>query len=210
MMGSTAPLLRCSLRRLRGSSSPRAPFLGRLTRPRSVAIVASFLRLTASRAFVKTTRTAAKPQNRRGSPEAIEKRRVARLFNDILGGRGAGAHKQDGRTEKRRQRLLRELEQGKVRGARELKPLDVLGRVHELLELGEPLQLHSQGGQGAQGDPRAAGGDGRGREPAAQGLRLPARVLPVRRRRRRGAPHRGRARRPQGCRAAVSSKSRGA
>jgi hypothetical protein len=89
---------------------------------------------------VKTTRTAAKPQNRRGSPEAIEKRRVARLFNDILGGRGVGAHKQDGRTEKRRQRLLRELEQGKVRGARELKPLDVLVRVHELLELGEPLR----------------------------------------------------------------------
>jgi len=89
---------------------------------------------------VKTTRTSAKPQNRRGSPEAIEKRRVARLFNDILGGRGAGAQKQDGRTEKRRQRLLRELEQGKVRGARELKPLDVLVRVHELLELGEPLR----------------------------------------------------------------------
>ncbi len=90
--------------------------------------------------IVKTTRTAAKPQNRRGSPEAIEKRRVARLFNDILGGRGAGGHKQDGRTEKRRQRLLRELESGKVRGSRELKPLDVLVRVHELLELGESLR----------------------------------------------------------------------
>jgi hypothetical protein len=92
------------------------------------------------RAIVKTTRPAAKPQNRRGSPEAIEKRRVARLFNDILGGRGTGAHRQDGRTEKRRQRLKRELEQGKVRGARELKPLDVLVRVNELLELGEPLR----------------------------------------------------------------------
>jgi hypothetical protein len=87
----------------------------------------------------KSTRVANKPQNRRGSPEAIEKRRVARLFNDILGGRGAGAHKHDGRTEKRRQRLMRELEQGKVRGSRELKPLDVLVRVHELMELGEPL-----------------------------------------------------------------------
>jgi hypothetical protein len=89
---------------------------------------------------VKTTRTVAKPQNRRGSPEAIEKRRVARLFNDILGGRGVGGHKQDGRTEKRRQRLMRELESGKVRGSRELKPLDVLVRVHELLELGESLR----------------------------------------------------------------------
>ena len=91
-------------------------------------------------ANAKAARNPAKPQNRRGSPEAIEKRRVARLFNDILGGRGAGAHKQDGRTEKRRQRLMRELESGKVRGSRELKPLDVLVRVHELLELGEPLR----------------------------------------------------------------------
>ena len=78
-------------------------------------------------------------QNRRGSPEAIEKRRAARMFNDVLGGRGTGAHKLDGRTEKRRQRLLRELEAGTARGSRELKPLDVLQRVQELLELGEPL-----------------------------------------------------------------------
>jgi hypothetical protein len=82
---------------------------------------------------------AIKAQNRRGSPEAIEKRRAARLFNDILGGRSAGAKKLDGRTEKRRQRLLRELEAGTARGSRQLKPLDVLQRVHELLELGEPL-----------------------------------------------------------------------
>jgi hypothetical protein len=88
--------------------------------------------------MARTSRAAAKPQNRRGSPEAIEKRRVARLFNDILGGRAAGG-KRDGRTEKRRQRLLRELESGKVRGSREMKPLDILQRVHELMELGEPL-----------------------------------------------------------------------
>jgi hypothetical protein len=87
----------------------------------------------------KAPRVAGKTQNRRGSPEAIEKRRVARLFNDVLGGRRSGARGQDGRTEKRRQRLLRELEAGKARGTRELKPLDVLVRVHELLELGEPL-----------------------------------------------------------------------
>jgi hypothetical protein len=87
----------------------------------------------------KIARTAPKPPNRRGSPDAIEKRRVARLFNDILGGRGNGARKHDGRTEKRRQRLLRELESGKVRGTREMKPLDVLQRVHELMELGETL-----------------------------------------------------------------------
>ncbi len=63
---------------------------------------------------------AIKAQNRRGSPEAIEKRRAARLFNDILGGRSAGAKKLDGRTEKRRQRLLRELEAGTARGSRQL------------------------------------------------------------------------------------------
>jgi hypothetical protein len=34
---------------------------------------------------------------------------------------------------------MRELESGKVRGSRELKPLDVLQRVNELMELGEPL-----------------------------------------------------------------------
>jgi hypothetical protein len=81
----------------------------------------------------------ARPANRRGSPEAIEKRRVARVFNDILGGRGASTHALDGRTEKRRQRLLRELEAGKARGSRELKPLDVLQRVQGLMDLGEPL-----------------------------------------------------------------------
>jgi hypothetical protein len=81
----------------------------------------------------------ARPSNRRGSPEAIEKRRVARVFNDILGGHGSSAHKLDGRTEKRRQRLLKELEAGKARGSRELKPLDVLQRVQELMDLGEPL-----------------------------------------------------------------------
>ena len=93
----------------------------------------------------KSTKTAApaergeRPKNRRGSPEAIEKRRVARVFNDILGGRGASASKLDGRTEKRRMRLLKELEAGKARGARELKPLDVLQRVQELMDLGESL-----------------------------------------------------------------------
>jgi hypothetical protein len=90
--------------------------------------------------MAKTSRSGPKPQNRRGSPEAIEKRRAGRLFNDVLGGRGSGPHKRDGRTEKRRQRMMRELESGKVRGSRELKPLDVLQRVHELLELGEPLR----------------------------------------------------------------------
>src|SRR5579859_5654008 len=106
---------------------------GRYGRPRVLRLPQEFVRMA------KPSRAPAKAQNRRGSPEAIEKRRVARLFNDILGGRGHGANKRDGRTEKRRQRLMRELESGKVRGSRELKPLDVLQRVNELMALGEPL-----------------------------------------------------------------------
>lgn len=92
-----------------------------------------------SRAEEKNEPTKGRPPNRRGSAEAIEKRRIARVFNDVLGGRGAASTKLDGRTEKRRQRLLKELETGKARGAHELKPLDILQRVQELLELGEPL-----------------------------------------------------------------------
>ena len=79
-----------------------------------------------------------RPLNKRGSPEAIEKRRVARMFNDVLGG-GGSTTKLDGRTAKRRQRLLRELEENKAHGERELKPLDILQRIQELLELGEPI-----------------------------------------------------------------------
>jgi len=83
------------------------------------------------------TKSGGKAPNRRGSIEAIEKRRAGRLFNDVLGGRRTSS-KLDGRTEKRRLRLLKELESG-TRGKRELKPLDVLQHVQELLELGEPI-----------------------------------------------------------------------
>jgi len=79
-----------------------------------------------------------KATNLRGSPQAVEKRRAARLFNQILLGKGGGAP--DGRTERRRRRLLDELANGAARGGkRELKPIDVLSRVQELLVLGEPL-----------------------------------------------------------------------
>ncbi len=76
-----------------------------------------------------------KPANRRASPDVVEKRRVARLFNDVLAGKRMPL---DGRTEKRRQRLLAELASGK-HGNRVLKPIDVLSHVNELLELGETL-----------------------------------------------------------------------
>lgn len=77
--------------------------------------------------------------NRRASPDVIEKRRAARHFNDMLLGQGARPGL-DGRTEKRRQRLLQELAERAARGGKhELKPIDVLSRVQALLDLGEPL-----------------------------------------------------------------------
>lgn len=81
------------------------------------------------------TRKTTKPKNRRGSPEAIEKRKVARSFNTLLEGGGAGKAKLDGRTEKRRQRLIGELKDGK--GGKDLKPIDVLRKVDELVKIGE-------------------------------------------------------------------------
>lgn len=76
--------------------------------------------------------------NRRGSPEAVAKRRAARAFNDLLAPKSRS--RLDGRTQQRCKRLLAELEAGKHRSSgKELKPIDVLMRVHELLELGEPL-----------------------------------------------------------------------
>jgi hypothetical protein len=79
-----------------------------------------------------------KAPNRRASPEAVEKRRAARLFNKAVLGDQHGAP--DGRTERRRRRLLEELASGTARGGkRELKPIDVLARAAELLSLGEPL-----------------------------------------------------------------------
>jgi hypothetical protein len=85
----------------------------------------------------KSTRKPA--ETRRASPEAVQKRRAARLFNKALLGESRGGAA-DGRTERRRRRLLEELAAGAARGGkRELKPIDVLSRVQELLALGEPL-----------------------------------------------------------------------
>lgn len=66
------------------------------------------------------------------------KRRAARHFNDVL--LGSTASVLDGRTAKRRARILGELKAGASRAAkRPLKPIDVLLRVQSLIELGEPL-----------------------------------------------------------------------
>ncbi len=74
--------------------------------------------------------------NRRGSPEAVAKRRLARKLNRLLT-EGSSTAAGDGRTERRRRRLLKELEQGARDPGSGLKPVEVLQRVHELLELGE-------------------------------------------------------------------------
>lgn len=79
-----------------------------------------------------------KSSNKRGSPEAVAKRRAARKFNDIALGAGTATGRLDGRTEKRRQRLLKEVTSGAVRGI-PLKPVDTLLRLQELLDLGETI-----------------------------------------------------------------------
>ncbi len=82
---------------------------------------------------------ATKAASGRASLEAVEKRRAARHFNDVVLG-GSRSARLDGRTEKRRLRLLEELGRGTVRsGGKELKPIDVLLRVQALLDLDEPL-----------------------------------------------------------------------
>ena len=75
--------------------------------------------------------------NRRSSPDVVQKRRVARQFNDLLRGGGTTTAALDGRTEKRRQRIVEELREGVARATgASLKPIDVLTRVATLLELG--------------------------------------------------------------------------
>jgi hypothetical protein len=89
----------------------------------------------------KAAAPAAAVASGRSSPEAIQKRRVARRLNDLLSGRAVtSSDDRDGRTEKRRQRLLSELAEGTKKGAKEsLKPIEILQRVNELLEIGEPM-----------------------------------------------------------------------
>lgn len=83
------------------------------------------------------SRAAAAAPNRRASPEAVAKRRAARAFNEAV--LGPGPRGADGRTERKRKRMLAELREGATRNGQELKPIDVLLRAQALLELGEPL-----------------------------------------------------------------------
>lgn len=82
-----------------------------------------------------TKKTAKKSSGGRGSKEAIEKRRAARQLNTLLTGGARDPNKIDGRTEKRRRRLIRELKEG--RRGMPLKPIDFVTHVNELMDLGE-------------------------------------------------------------------------
>lgn len=65
----------------------------------------------------------------------MEKRRAARAFNETV--LGPSLRPGDGRTERRRRRLIRELSSGTSSRGHELKPIEVLLRVQALLEMGE-------------------------------------------------------------------------
>ncbi len=77
-----------------------------------------------------------KKETRRGSPEAIAKRRAARALNSLFT-RSASTSALDGRTLKRKNRLRKELAEGN--GGTPIKAHEVLSHVTELLALGESL-----------------------------------------------------------------------
>ena len=90
------------------------------------------------------TKGSKKTSGGRGSKEAVQKRRAARNLNTLLTGGSKVSNKLDGRTEKRRQRLVGELKNG--RAGKALKPIDFAQHVHELLEMGETISsLKKQG-----------------------------------------------------------------
>lgn len=75
-------------------------------------------------------------KTKRGSPEAIAKRRAARALNKLFDEGGTtGPH--DGRTLKRKKRLMDELKKG--RNGKPLKAHEALSHASELLRLGETL-----------------------------------------------------------------------
>lgn len=86
--------------------------------------------------MARAKKKSSKAKTKRGSPEAIAKRRVARALNRLFEEGGSGTAL-DGRTLKRKKRLIKELKEGK--GNKPLKALEVLGHVTELLQLGETL-----------------------------------------------------------------------
>jgi hypothetical protein len=90
------------------------------------------LKKAPSKKAAPTKRAATKVATRRGSPEAIEKRRVARQLNALISGTksDAGA-KLDGRSARKRDRIFYDLKE------KSLKPIEVLTRVSDLMAMGE-------------------------------------------------------------------------
>ena len=86
--------------------------------------------------MARAKKTADTP-TRRGHPEAIAKRRAARALNRLFSEASAGPEQLDGRTLKRKRRLLKDLTEG--RNGQPLKALEVLTHAQELLSLGETL-----------------------------------------------------------------------
>jgi hypothetical protein len=79
----------------------------------------------------------------RGSKQAVEKRRAARALNAVVDALGGGVEL-DGRTERRKRRLVKELVSGR-RGA-PLKAIDFVAHASELMALGEsPASLRRLG-----------------------------------------------------------------
>lgn len=78
----------------------------------------------------------AKKTTKRGSPEAIAKRRAARALNTLFD-KGPVAAGLDGRSIRRKNRLTKELAEGK--NGQPLKAHEVLSYVTELLQMGETL-----------------------------------------------------------------------
>ena len=89
-------------------------------------------------------RSTSKKATGRGSAEAIAKRRAARQLNQLFNEGGSAGRTLDGRTEKRRRRLLDELKKG--RKGSPLKAIEILSHTQELLELGETLSSIKKSG----------------------------------------------------------------
>ena len=86
--------------------------------------------------MARAKKTADTP-TRRGHPEAIAKRKAARALNRLFSEAGGAAEAIDGRTLKRKRRLVKDLTEGK--NGQPLKALEVLTHAQELLALGETL-----------------------------------------------------------------------
>ena len=84
----------------------------------------------------QNSRIRGKTTKGRASEGAVAKRRAARQLNRVLTD-AQDAARLDGRTEKKRRRLVAELVEG--RRGEPLKPIDAVCHVHELLELGETM-----------------------------------------------------------------------